>query len=160
MDVFSKWLDESFASFAVPVHDNSVRDVNALQILGVMLGKREQVQRVTGQSSGICVWDETHAFFFSRVAKLQLRVGYFYSVLTKLQWSKVRHASWIITSFAMLLMYLERTTTIPLSTSVCLHSCSCPAMLDSFSSLTQKPRMIRTLLACSSVVLLMTSWWA
>ncbi len=37
--------------------------------------------------------------------------------------------------------FTSARTTIPLSASVCLHSCSCSAMLDSFSSLTRRPRM-------------------
>lgn len=51
-------------------------------------------------------------------------------------------------------LFTSAQTTIPLSKSVCLRSC--PAMLDSCSSLIYKPRMNRTLLASKSVVLMTT----
>lgn len=53
VDVIGKWLNGALITFAVPVHDNSMWDVDTVQILRVMLGKSEKIQRV----SRPVIWD-------------------------------------------------------------------------------------------------------
>lgn len=53
VDVIGKCLNGALITFTVPVHDNSVWDVDTVQILRIMLGIGEQIQRVPGP----VIWD-------------------------------------------------------------------------------------------------------